>query len=342
MNWLLWIVLLIPVGIPVGSLTLDRIFGIPAQKQWVVLGIPSVVVFVGALIYALAVGDPVAQLVGWGALAGVLGTVLLDAVRLTGVRFGAFPADMPQLFGTIALGLAPQFQRNMMHEMVALTAGLPEHERQAALEARLQALARMPAQRRQGVMAGMMAGLARLPDERRQAMLQTQMGILSELPGGERRALMATMDAVMSRAGSDAGMLPYAQPRGMPRIPMATFRRFASCALPRTWEEAGVSKGTVLAAGYLWHFVMGATSLGIPYTLLVGQGSWGWAILWGIFVWLMMMVLMPPMMPMVRFPCWFPVVPFIAHIAFAVPFALVSLYLISDTAHLHSLLGALT
>lgn len=338
MNWALWTLLLVPLGVPVGSLTVDRIFGIPARKQWVVVGLPAAGVFVGALAYALVVGDPVAQLVGWGALAGVLGTVLLDAVRLTGVRFAAFPADMPQLFGTIALGLAPRFQRNMMQEMVAMTAGLPGHERQAALEARLKALARMPAPRRQSVMAGMMAGLARLPNEQRQAMPQTQMGILAGLAEGERRTLMTAMDMVM--AGDGTGHLPYGQPRGMPKIPMATFRRFADRALPRTWREAGVSKGTVLTVGYLWHFIIGST-FGISYMLLFGQGSWGHAIGWGAFVWLAMMVSMPPMMPMVRFPRWFPIVPLIAHIAMAVPFALVSLYLVSHTAHLHSLLGAL-
>lgn len=338
MNWVTLVLLLLPLGIPVGSLTVDRIFGIPARKQWLVLGIPAMGVFVGAMFYAVVVENPITQLVGWGALAGTLGTVLLDVVRLIGVRLGAFPVDMPQIFGTIALGLAPRLQRNMMQEMVAMTAKLPERERQAELEARLKALARMPAERRQAVMAGMMAGLARLPEKQRQAMLQTQMGILAGLTEGARRALMTTMDRVMT--GDSAGRLPYGQPRGMPRISMATFRRFASRALPRTWQEAGVSKGVVLTVGYLWHFVIGGT-FGITYMLLFGQGSWGLAIGWGVFVWLVMMLLMPPMMPIIRFPRWFPIVPLIAHIAMAIPFALVSLYLVSDAAHLHSLLGAL-
>lgn len=340
MNWATWVMLLAPLGIPVGSLTMDRILGIPARKQWVVFGLPGLIVFVGALIYALVGGDPVAQLVAWGALAGVLGTVLLDAVRLTGVHLGAFPADMPQLFGTIALGLAPRFQRNMMQEMVAATSALPQKERQIALEERLRALARMSAARRQSIMAGMMAGLARLPEKRRQEMLQTQMGILAGLPERDRRELMRTMDVVMAEAGDDTGRLPYGQPRGMPRIAMATFRAFASRALPRTWEEARVSKSTVLAVGYLWHFAIGS-AFGIAYTLVFGQGSWALALGWGIFVWLAMMIAMPPMMPSIRFPRWFPVVPLIAHIAMAVPFALVSVYLVGDTAHLYSLLGAL-
>ncbi|MBI2304758.1 MAG: hypothetical protein HYU86_08455 [Chloroflexi bacterium] len=294
----------------------------------------------GALVYAFVVDDSVARLVGWGALAGVLGSVTLDAVRLIGVRLKAFPLDMPEMFGMIALGLAPRLQRNMMKEMVAHTAALSDGQRKGMLEARLKALAGMPARRREVVMASMMAGLAELPEQRRQAMLQTQMAILSELPGEQRRALMATMDAGMTRAGNGTGKLPNSQPRGMPRIPMATFRSLAERALPRTRQEAGVSIAAVRTLGYLWHFVIG-TTFGITYTLIFGQGSWDLAFAWGTFVWLMMMILMPPMMPMIRFPRWFPVVPFIAHIAMAVPFALVSLYLVSDTAHLHSLLGAL-
>jgi len=344
MNWALWVLLFIPLGIPVGTLTIDRILGIPARKQWIVLGLPALGVFVGTLVYAVAAGDPVAQLVGWGALAGVLGTVTLDAVRIIGVRFKAFPLDMPEMFGMIALGLAPRLQRNMMKEMVAHTAALSDGQRKGMLEARLKALARMPARRREAVMAGMMAGLAQLPEQlpeqRRQAMLQTQMAILSELPGEQRRALMATMDSVMARAGNGTGKLPYSQPRGMPRISMATFREFAERALPRTRGEAGVSLAAVRAAGYFWHFVIG-TTFGITYTLLFGQGSWGLAFAWGTFVWLMMMILMPPMMPMIRFPRWFPIVPFIAHMAMAVPFALISIDLVNDAAHLHSLLGAL-
>jgi len=340
MNWALWVLLLVPLGIPVGSLTMDRILGIPARKQWLVLGLPALGVFVGALVYAAAVNNPLAELVTWGTIAGVALTVALDAVRLIGVRFKAFPLDMPEMFGMIALGLAPRLQRNMMREMVAHTSVLPDGQRRQMLEERLKAIAGMTANRREAVMAGMMAGLAQIPEQRRQAMLQTQMGILSELPGEQRRRLMATMDSVMAGAGNGTGKLPYAQPRGMPRIPMATFREFAERALPRTRQEAGVSIATVRAAGYLWHFVIG-TTFGITYMLIFGQGSWGWAFAWGAFVWLAMMIAMPPMMPMIRFPWWFPIVPFIAHMAMAVPLALVAMYLVGDAAHLHSMLGAL-
>jgi len=89
-----------------------------------------------------------------------------------------------------------------------------------------------------------------------------------------------------------------------------------------------VSLATVRAFGYFWHFVIG-TTFGMTYTLIFGQGSWGWAFAWGAFVWLAMMIAMPAMMPMIRFPWWFPIVPFIAHMAMAVPLALISIYLVN-------------
>lgn len=54
-------------------------------------------------------GEPVVWLFAAGAFGGLLGTVTLDVVRLPGLRAGAFPMDMPMMFGAIALGLAPRF-----------------------------------------------------------------------------------------------------------------------------------------------------------------------------------------------------------------------------------------
>jgi hypothetical protein len=117
-------------------------------------------------------------------------------------------------------------------------------------------------------------------------------------------------------------------------------RLFLETAIPRTLAETGMPAVVVLAVGYLWHFIIGA-GFGAQYTLLVGRGSWVLAMGWGIFIWAGMMVAMPPMMPMIRFPRWFPVVPFIAHIAFAVPLALVTLARIDLLASASSALGLL-
>ena len=185
----------------------------------------------------------------------------------------------------------------------------------------------------------MMAGLRTLPEDQRQGMMQSQMAVLARQAPADRREVMSAMDAVMG--GRQDGHMLYGPPRGMPKLAMATFRQFADRAFPRTRAETGVSLGAVRAAGYGWHLLIGVT-FGIAYALLVGQGSWPLAIGWGTVVWLAMMVQMPAMMPMVRFPLWFVIIPFIAHIAMIAPFAAIGLGLITDAAHAHSVLGAVT
>ncbi len=93
----------------------------------------------------------------------------------------------------------------------------------------------------------------------------------------------------------------------------------------------------VRVAGYLWHAINGI-SFGIGYALLAGRGNWGLAIIWGIFVWLAMMVAMPAMMPVLRFPGWFPVVPLIAHLAMIVPYLALTVW-VSNAADGASLIG---
>ncbi len=337
MNWPLWIAILVSLGAPVGILTVDRLFGLPAQRLFRVWGIPSLVLFAAGVLYALSSRDPVWDLVLWGAIGGLLGTVTLDVVRLIGVRLGAFPADMPTLFGLISLGLAPTLQRNMMAQMVANLAELPEEQRRMMMAPRLQAMARLPEPVRISVVAAMQRGLQRLSDEKRQAVMATQMALMAELPAADRQAVMAAMDRAMAGRANPV----YAQPRGLPKIPMVMFREFIERAIPATLEESGVARGRVLFRGYFWHFLIGMT-FGIAYTLLFGQGSWLLAFGWGIFVWLVMMVLMPPMMPMVQLP-WprFLLVPFIAHLAMVVPIGYFALGYISVEEAASSLLRAL-
>ncbi len=334
MDWLLWLVAFGLAAVPVGGLLLDRLFDVPVRRYFGLLGAPSL-----ALVVALAASagvSPVASLVLWGAVGGILGTVALDMVRLVGVRAGAFPLDMPRMFGILLAGLAPSLQRHLIARMVEVTAALPEEARREALAQRVSAMARLTERRRSIVAAGMLAGLARLPEELRVAMLATQLALLAEAPVAARQAVMGTMTRAMSGA-LDA---PYGQPRGMPQVPMATFRGLAEVALARTVDEAGVTWRRILLYGYGWHFLMGAT-FGAQYTLLAGSGSLALAIGWGVFVWLAMMAVMPPMMPMVRFPAWFPVVPFVAHVAFALPLAWVALTFLPAVANEGSLLGLL-
>jgi hypothetical protein len=337
MNWLLWILALISLGVPVGSLTIDRVFGIPARQQWKYWGVLSAIALAVALIGGLVSGNGVADLILWGIVSGVLASAALDVVRLIGHHvFKAFPLDMPQMFGTIAYGLAPQLQRNVMGQMVKFMAEAPEKQRRMMMKERLPAIAELKQPLRLAVVGAMQRGAGQLPEARRKKVLSTQMSVMSELAPAERRALMGAMDAAMSGEATPV----YAQPRGLPKAPMPLVRRFMAAALPQTWQEAGLSPSKPIFAGYVWHFVIGIT-FAITYNLIFGHGTWALAFGWGAFVWLAMMVSMPPMMPLVKFPKWFPIIPFIAHMAMAVPIGYFALNVLGSTAHAASLFGAL-
>jgi hypothetical protein len=337
MNWLLWLLAFVGLGVPVGSLTIDRVFGIPARTQWKYWGVPSLIAFLIALFGGLASDNGVAALILWGIVSGVLATAALDIVRLFGHHIlHAFPLDMPQMFGTIAYGLAPQLQRNVIGQMVKFLSEAPEEQRRMMMAERLRAIAGMSEPLRQAVVGAMQRGLAQLPEDRRQTVMSTQLGVLTDLAPQERRAIMAAMDVAMAGQAQPT----YAQPRGLPKIPMDLARRFFSVALPQTWQEAGLPPAKPTLAGYIWHFIIGVT-FAVTYNLLFGHGTWALAFGWGIFVWAAMMIAMPPMMPLIKFPWWFPIVPFVAHIAMAIPIGYVALNFISPAAHAASLVGAL-
>lgn len=157
--------------------------------------------------------------------------------------------------------------------------------------------------------------------------------------------MMATMDQLMPSAAtlSRDGLTSiidrfYAPPpKGLPQLPMAMFYTFMEKAVPRTLQDTGTPWWRLLLTGYSWHFLMGAT-FGISYTLLFGNAFWPLAFAWGAFVWAAMMVVMPPMMPMIKFPGWFPIWPFLSHMAMAAPLALFAQF-ISDWSHTASAWG---
>jgi hypothetical protein len=338
MNWILWILALASLAVPVGSLTIDRMFGIPARSLWRYWGIPSLIAFLVAVIGGLATGNAIVQLIALGVVSGILGSAALDVVRLFGHHvLRAFPLDMPQMFGTIAYGLAPQMQRNLVGQMVRFMSEAPEEQRHRMLAERLPVIAGFREPLRLSVVGAMQNGLAQLPEDRRQAVMTTQMGVLAELNGDQRRTIMATMDA----AANGKGQPVYSQPRGLPKLPMRVIREFMASALPQTWREAELPSSKPILAGYIWHFIIGIT-FAITYNLVFGNGTWALAFAWGIFIWASMMVTMPPMMPLVQFP-WpqFAIVPFIAHLVLAVPIGYVALNLISPEANAASLFGAL-
>lgn len=333
MNWFIWVLALLPLGLPVGALVIDRILGLPASRLFRYFGPPAAFLYFVVITYALVTAHPLLELIGWGLLGGLFGTAALDAVRLLGVRLNAFPMDMPIMFGVISLGLAPRLQQNMLATMVGRVATLPSEGRRAILAPRLSAIARLPEPQRVAVLRGMRKGLSLLSEELRTEVLTTQMQLIAELPTGLRKNLMRAMDLATRTNGAG----PYGQPRGLPRLPMAVFRELMRQAYPRTLQEARISHGRIARRGYLWHFLIGAT-FGITYTLLFGTGSWALAFGWGIFVWLGMMVLMPLMMPTIRFPWWFPGVPFLAHLAMAIPIGFFARF-VSPAATAVSLVG---
>lgn len=338
---LLLLATLVTLAPPVFALTTDRILGFPARVV-LVISLPALVLLGAIFLYTLLKRHGLSRLILWGLVGGLLGTVALDTVRLVGVKLGAFPMDMPRMFGIIASGKAPRFQTNTMATIVQFTADLPEEQLREVMQKRLKFLAGLDETSRRAFMGAMLKGLMALPNEKRARMVETQMSLItSELDADEARTVSDSMSTIM--AGTPA---PAKFPSGIelflkvPRVPMGEFRKAAEISYPLTLKESGLSDLQVAALGYLWHFNIGAT-FGITYTLLFGRGSWPLAFGWGAFVWLAMMVLMPVMMPMIHFPWWFVIVPFVAHMAMAVPIGWVPLRFVDEEADGKSFLGLL-
>jgi len=347
LHWLPSAIVFILIGAPTAALMFDRVKGYPAPKFIKTQGLAAFVAFILMTGYLWYTNNPTYNLILWGAVGGLIATVALDVVRLTGLRFRQFPMDMPQMFGAMALGVAPRIPRNVMAGMVQMLAELPEEKRGEMLEPRIRAIAALPEKEKVGFMGMIYGGIQRLPSEKREAILGTQIAILSQLPAEQRQAMMRTMDGLMMAnpnpplTGSFAPDAPFRR-GAMPKIPMDIFRQLVRKALPTAAQESGVTMPSIMFVGYLWHFINGVT-YGIAYTLLFGNGSWMLAFAWGTFVWLVMMVSMPRMMPMIKLPYpRFTIVPLLAHWAMALPIGFFALYFIPSTAGNYTILTAIT
>lgn len=316
MHWALWILAFAIINIPILTLLADRILAVPAPRVIKYVWGPSTMVLVGVLLIANRTDPNLLELLKWGLIGGVVATVALDVVRLFGHHvLKAFPVDMPQVFGMLALGLGPKLQEHMIAGLVGRMAEADAGMQRKMLAERLTAMARLPEPVRISVARAMRKGLAVLPDERRLGLMQTQMALLAELPGDLRRPVMRAMDLAMR----DGARPAYAQPRGLPRVPMHVARELLQDALPRAAAEVRTPHAKVLLTGYGWHLLNGL-GFGLAYTLLFGSGTWLLALGWGVFIWAGMMAAMPIMMPTIRFPMpGFLIVPFIAHIVMAIP-----------------------
>ena len=325
---------------PVFALTADRILGFPGRPV-LLLMLPALFLLLAVFVYSVVTKHGAWQLILWGAVGGFLGTVALDAVRLVGVKAGAFPMDLPRMFGLIASDLAPEFQTNTMAALIGFTADLPDEARRQVMGDRIDFLAGVDETSRRAFMGAMVKGLEGMPPEKRMLMMDTQTSLFGEIDSEAAQTVSATMSSVMG-TGTPVSKFPSGIElyNRVPQTPMAEFRRAAEISYARTVEEAGTSDLRVSGLGYLWHFMIGGT-FGIAYVLLFGRGRWLWALGWGTFVWGAMMVLMPVMMPMIDFPWWFPGVPFLAHLAMAVPIGWVALHLVKPEADAKSFVGLL-
>ena len=54
------------------------------------------------------------NLIVWGIITGILGTVALDSVRIPGYLLGYMPLDLPLRFGTMILDIDKKLKLNMM------------------------------------------------------------------------------------------------------------------------------------------------------------------------------------------------------------------------------------
>jgi hypothetical protein len=330
MPWWLLLLLLGWAAVPSFLLMGDRILDVRSHDVLRRLGVVYVLATAALIAVAAAVEPGYVELVAWGALAGLLGTVTLDIVRLIGLRFGAFPLDMPIMFGFMALGQARLLQSRVMGEVLrdAVVSGTIKE----FVAERLGRIPQLPQRQQVNAAAAMTGAIATLDPVTKERVTEGQLAALSSLSSTERQAVMAAMDAAASAAHPG-------QPRGLPRVPFQVFREAASRAIAGLDRSEGGLMARARFYGYIWHAANGI-SFGIGYTLIFGQGGVGWAFAWGAFVWLAMMVAMPAMMPVLKIPDWFPIVPLAAHIAMILPF----LWLVgwvSDPAHGISLIGLL-
>jgi len=331
MNWAIWLLLLGWSAIPITLLVIDRVFDVYSHRVlrgagWV-FAAASVVLIGGVWL----VDANYVKLVAWGALVGFFGTVTLDVVRLIGLKLGAFPLDMPIVFGAMATGTIRRLQHLVMGQVLhnKLVAG----DLRQFVASRVSVVPRLSERQRVNVGATMMGAIATLPETEAEEVSRAQFETLSRFDSRDRRAVMQAMDTA-------SGAVHPGQPRGLPRVPLAEFRPAAEKAMRRFRGENPDAFRLAFFAGYLWHATNGI-SFGIMYGLIFGQGSWVWALAWGTAVWLAMMVAMPFMMPTLGLPPWFPIVPFVAHVAMVLPFLALQAWL-SNSANAVSLLGWFT
>lgn len=118
MNLLLAGLTLLVVGTPSQLLLLDLLGKFKTPKSIKLLAPPALLLIIAISIYAVVKEQPLVNLIWVGLIAGILGTVALDSVRIPGYLLGYMPLDLPLRFGTKALNLDDKFMLGMMPKVL--------------------------------------------------------------------------------------------------------------------------------------------------------------------------------------------------------------------------------
>ncbi len=200
MNWVLLLVLLGWAAIPSFLLMADRILDVDSAKVIRLAGGPFIVGSIALLAVTGLWDSEYLELVGWGALAGLLGTITLDIVRIIGVKASLFPLDMPIMFGFMAFGQAPKLQASVMGQV--LNNAVREGTVKEFVEARISRIPKLPERQQINAAAAMMAGIGTLDEAARQEIGEAQFAALSQLPDVDRRTVMGAMDGASAATES--------------------------------------------------------------------------------------------------------------------------------------------
>jgi hypothetical protein len=111
-------------------LLMDLLGIFKAPRSIKLLAPPALVLSLSVISYAYLTGSPISDLILVGVIAGLLGTVALDSIRIPGYLLGYMPLDLPVRFGTKALGFDDKFMLGMMPKVMGyvnseLAAGVP-------------------------------------------------------------------------------------------------------------------------------------------------------------------------------------------------------------------------
>ena len=98
------------------------------------IGLPALILFLVASGISTFAAPSLAILIGWGLVAGLIATVGLDTVRISGYLFGYMPLDLPLRFGSMALGLESKFKLAMMGNVLPYAREEAEKGRQLVPE----------------------------------------------------------------------------------------------------------------------------------------------------------------------------------------------------------------